>query len=139
MPAHRRVRRLKELVHMTGFPCTSTLMGLGAFPASDKQFLGMLGMHGSLEANMCMAECDVMINIGARFDDRVTGRLDAFSASIPRRFTPTSTPRSINKIVHAHVPIVGDARDVIRQMIAECGNALWLAEPKQSGTKPTFA
>ena len=70
---------LTELVRMTGFPCTSTLMGLGAFPMSDKQFLGMLGMHGTYEANLAMHGCDVMINIGARFDDRVTGKLSGFS------------------------------------------------------------
>ncbi|MFY8038458.1 MAG: thiamine pyrophosphate-binding protein, partial [Bosea sp. (in: a-proteobacteria)] len=67
---------LRELVHLTGFPCTSTLMGLGAFPAADKQWLGMLGMHGTYEANLAMHGCDVMINIGARFDDRITGRID---------------------------------------------------------------
>src|SRR5690606_21235369 len=70
---------LRELVRLTGFPVTSTLMGLGAYPASDPQFLGMLGMHGTYEANLAMHGCDVMINIGARFDDRITGRLDAFS------------------------------------------------------------
>jgi acetolactate synthase I/II/III large subunit len=109
--------KLKELVHMTGFPCTNTLMGLGAFPGTDPQFIGMLGMHGSLEANMCMAECDVMINIGARFDDRVTGRLDAFSKK-SKKIHVDIDPSSINKVVHAHVPIVGDAGRVIEQMIA---------------------
>jgi acetolactate synthase-1/2/3 large subunit len=107
---------LTELVHLTGFPCTNTLMGLGAFPGTDKQFIGMLGMHGSLEANMCMAECDVMINIGARFDDRVTGRLDAFSRK-SKKIHVDIDPSSINKNVHAHVPIVGDAGDVIAQML----------------------
>src|SRR5665213_370436 len=70
---------LRELVKLTGFPITSTLMGLGAFPAADPQWMGMLGMHGTLEANMAMHDCDVMICIGARFDDRITGRIDAFS------------------------------------------------------------
>ncbi len=70
---------LRELVRLTGFPITSTLMGLGAYPASDKQWLGMLGMHGSFEANNAMHDCDLMICVGARFDDRITGRLDAFS------------------------------------------------------------
>ena len=70
---------LRELVRLTGYPITSTLMGLGAYPASDKQWLGMLGMHGTYEANNAMHDCDVMICIGARFDDRITGRLDAFS------------------------------------------------------------
>ncbi len=107
---------LKELVHLTGFPCTNTLMGLGAFPGDDKQFVGMLGMHGSLEANMCMAECDVMINIGARFDDRVTGRLDAFSVN-SKKIHVDIDPSSINKNVRVHVPIVGDAGLVIEKML----------------------
>ena len=77
---------LRELVRETGFPITSTLMGLGAYPANDKQWLGMLGMHGTFEANWSMHDCDVMINIGARFDDRVTGRTDKFSPA-PRKFT----------------------------------------------------
>jgi len=120
---------LQELVHMTGFPCTNTLMGLGSFPGTDPQFIGMLGMHGSLEANMCMAECDVMINIGARFDDRVTGRLDAFSVK-SKKIHVDIDPSSINKTVRVHVPIVGDAGDVIKQMIA-----LW----KQHNVKPDLA
>jgi acetolactate synthase-1/2/3 large subunit len=107
---------LTELVHLTGFPCTNTLMGLGAFPGDDKQFVGMLGMHGSLEANMCMAECDVMINIGARFDDRVTGRLDAFSVN-SKKIHVDIDPSSINKNVRVHVPIVGDAGKVIEKML----------------------
>ena len=73
------VQLLREFAGMTGIPVTSTLMGLGAFPASDSQWLGMLGMHGTYEANLAMHDCDVMVNIGARFDDRITGRLDAFS------------------------------------------------------------
>ncbi len=109
--------KLTEFVRMTGFPCTNTLMGLGAFPGSDPQFVGMLGMHGSLEANMCMAECDVMINIGARFDDRVTGRLDAFSQK-SKKIHVDIDPSSINKNVRVHVPIVGDAGVVIEQMMA---------------------
>jgi len=113
---------LKELVHLTGFPCTNTLMGLGAFPGTDPQFIGMLGMHGSLEANMCMAECDVMINIGARFDDRVTGRLDAFSLE-SKKIHVDIDPSSINKTVRVEVPIVGDAGAVIEQMIK-----LWKTE-----------
>jgi acetolactate synthase-1/2/3 large subunit len=108
---------LTELVHLTGFPCTNTLMGLGAFSGDDKQFVGMLGMHGSLEANMCMAQCDVMINIGARFDDRVTGRLDAFSVN-SKKIHVDIDPSSINKNVRVHVPIVGDAGLVIEQMLA---------------------
>jgi acetolactate synthase I/II/III large subunit len=107
---------LTELVHLTGFPCTNTLMGLGAFSGTDKQFVGMLGMHGSLEANMCMAECDVMINIGARFDDRVTGRLDAFSVN-SKKIHVDIDPSSINKNVRVHVPVVGDAGLVIEKML----------------------
>jgi acetolactate synthase-1/2/3 large subunit len=87
----RASERLGELVRLTGFPITSTLMGLGGYPASDPQFLGMLGMHGTYEANLAMAECDVMICIGARFDDRVTGRLPT-SPRARRRSTSTSTP-----------------------------------------------
>jgi len=120
---------LKELVHMTGFPCTNTLMGLGAFPGTDPQFIGMLGMHGSLEANMCMAECDVMINIGARFDDRVTGRLDAFSVK-SKKIHVDIDPSSINKNVRVHVPIVGDAASVIREMIR-----LWKDEKPKPNKK----
>lgn len=108
---------LTKLVHETGFPCTTTLMGLGAFPGSDPQFLGMLGMHGSLEANMAMSECDVMVNIGARFDDRVTGRLDAFSKK-SRKIHVDIDAASINKIVHVDVPIVGDAGEVAEAMLS---------------------
>ena len=107
---------LRELVRLTGFPITQTLMGLGAFPGSDKQFLGMLGMHGSLEANMAMHDCDVMINLGARFDDRVTGRLDAFSPK-SKKIHVDIDASSINKNVHVAVPIVGDAGLVLKQMI----------------------
>jgi acetolactate synthase-1/2/3 large subunit len=108
---------LTKLVHMTGFPCTTTLMGLGAFPGTDKQFLGMPGMHGSLEANLAMAECDVMINLGARFDDRVTGRLDGFSQG-SKKIHVDIGPASINKIVRVDIPIVGDVGEVIEMMIA---------------------
>lgn len=103
---------LTELIHATGFPCTTTLMGLGALSGNDPQFIGMLGMHGSLEANMAMAECDVMINLGARFDDRVTGRLDCFSKK-SKKIHADIDASSINKIVKVDVPIVGDAKEVI--------------------------
>ena len=95
-----RTRRalLRELVRLTGFPITSTLMGLGAYPAADPQFLGMLGMHGTYEANLAMHDCDVMINIGARFDDRITGRLDAFSP-YSKKIHVDIDPSSINKNV----------------------------------------
>ena len=108
---------LIKLARMTGYPVTTTLMGLGAFPGNDKQFLGMPGMHGSLEANMCMSECDVMINLGARFDDRVTGRLDAFSVKSKKIHVDVDAS-SINKIVKVDIPIVGDAGEVIEMMIA---------------------
>ena len=109
---------LVEFVKLTGYPITSTLMGLGAFPTSDNQFLKMLGMHGSLEANMCMANCDVMINIGARFDDRITGRKDAFSVG-SNKIHVDIDPYSINKNIKADVQVIGNAKHVLEQMIAE--------------------
>jgi acetolactate synthase-1/2/3 large subunit len=107
---------LRELVHLTGFPCTSTLMGLGAFPAADPQWLGMLGMHGTYEANLAMHGCDVMINIGARFDDRITGRLDAFSPG-SRKIHVDIDPSSINKNVKVEIPIIGDCAHVLEDMV----------------------
>ncbi len=109
---------LREMVRMTGFPITSTLMGLGAYPASDKQWLGMLGMHGTYEANMAMHDCDVMIAVGARFDDRITGRLDAFSPGSTRIHVDID-PSSINKNVRADIGIIGDAAYVLEDMIRE--------------------
>ncbi|GAC1347019.1 MAG: acetolactate synthase 3 large subunit [Acetobacteraceae bacterium] len=109
-------RALIEFVRATGMPCTSTLMGLGAYPASDPQFLGMLGMHGTYEANMVMHGCDVMLNIGARFDDRVTGRLNAFSQG-SRKIHGDIDPSSINKNVAVDVPIVGDAGAILRALM----------------------
>jgi acetolactate synthase-1/2/3 large subunit len=106
---------LTKLVRETGYPCTTTLMGLGAFPGSDPQFLGMLGMHGSLEANMCMAECDVMVNVAARFDDRVTGRLDKFSTR-SKKIHVDIDASSINKNVRVDVPVVGDAGEALEAM-----------------------
>lgn len=107
---------LRELAHVTGFPVTSTLMGLGAFPASDPQFMGMLGMHGTYEANMAMNECDVMIAVGARFDDRITGRLDAFSPG-SKKIHIDIDPSSIHKNVHADIPILGDCANVLEEML----------------------
>ena len=107
---------LTEFVRMTGFPITLTLMGLGAFPAADPHFLGMLGMHGTYEANLAMHDCDVMINIGARFDDRVTGRLAAFSPG-SKKIHVDIDPSSINKNVAVDVSIVGDAAHVLEDMI----------------------
>ncbi len=107
---------LAQFVRLTGYPCTLTLMGLGAFPASDPQFLGMLGMHGTYEANLAMHDCDVMICVGARFDDRITGRLDEFSPD-SRKIHIDIDPSSINKNVHVDVPIVGDVAHVLEDMI----------------------
>ena len=109
-------RLLREFVRMTGMPCTNTLMGLGTYPAEDPQFLGMLGMHGTYEANLAMHGCDVMFNIGARFDDRVTGRLNAFSPT-SKKIHADIDPSSINKNVAVDVPIVGDAGAVLAAMI----------------------
>ena len=108
---------LRELVRLSGAPCTSTLMGLGAYPASDRQFLGMLGMHGTVQANLAMHGCDVMLNVGARFDDRVTGRLNAF-APHAQKIHCDIDPSSINKNVAVDVPVVGDAGRTLRAMIA---------------------
>ncbi|WP_255696592.1 acetolactate synthase 3 large subunit [Aurantimonas sp. HBX-1] len=111
---------LREFVDLTGFPITSTLMGLGAYPASGKNWLGMLGMHGTYEANLAMHGCDVMLCIGARFDDRITGRLDAFSPN-SRKIHVDIDPSSINKVVRVEVPVVGDVAHVLRDLIA-CWN-----------------
>src|SRR5205807_8092115 len=107
---------LRELVQVTGFPITSTLMGLGAYPASGANWLGMLGMHGTYEANLAMHDCDVMINIGARFDDRITGRTDAFSPG-SRKIHVDIDPSSINKNIRVDVPVVGDCAHVLEDMI----------------------
>ena len=107
---------LRELVDATGFPITSTLQGLGAYPGDDNQFLGMLGMHGTYEANNAMHECDLMINIGARFDDRITGKLDEFSPK-SKKVHIDIDPSSINKNVKVDLPIVGDVSEVINSAI----------------------
>ena len=107
---------LRELVRLTGFPITSTLLGLGAYAASDPQWLGMLGMHGTFEANMSMHDCDLMICVGARFDDRITGRLDAF-APHSKKVHIDIDPSSINKNVKVDVPIVGDCAHVLEDMV----------------------
>ncbi|KQO57050.1 MULTISPECIES: acetolactate synthase 3 large subunit [unclassified Methylobacterium] len=116
---------LRQLAEVTGFPVTSTLMGLGAFPASNPQFLGMLGMHGTYEANLAMHECDVMVCIGARFDDRITGRLDAFSP-FSKKIHIDVDASSINKVVKVDVGIVGDCGSVLGDMLAA-----WKALPKR--------
>jgi acetolactate synthase-1/2/3 large subunit len=107
---------LRELVKLTGFPITSTLMGLGAFPAADPQWLGMLGMHGTWEANWSMHDCDLMIAVGSRFDDRITGRVDAFSPS-SKKIHIDIDPSSINKNVKVDVPIVGDCAHVLEDLL----------------------
>ncbi len=117
---------LRELVKLTGFPITSTLMGLGAYPADDPQWLGMLGMHGTYEANLAMHDCDVMINIGARFDDRITGRLDAFSPG-SKKIHVDIDASSINKNVKVDIPIIGDCAHVLEEMIR-----LWRASAKRT-------
>ncbi len=109
---------LNEFVYETGFPITSTLMGLGCFPTSDPHFIGMLGMHGTFEANNAMHDCDVMINIGARFDDRVTGRVDAFSPG-SKKIHVDIDPSSINKNIRVDIPLIGDCGEVLEQMLNE--------------------
>ena len=107
---------LRELVDGTDFPITSTLMGLGAYPASGKKWLGMLGMHGLYEANLAMHDCDLMINIGARFDDRITGRIDAFSPNSQKAHIDID-PSSINKVIHVDIPIIGDVESVLQDIL----------------------
>jgi acetolactate synthase-1/2/3 large subunit len=107
---------LRELVAATGFPITSTLMGLGAYPASGDNWLGMLGMHGLYEANLAMHGCDLMINIGARFDDRITGRVQDFSPG-SRKVHIDIDPSSINKVIHADVPIIGDVGHILEDVL----------------------
>jgi acetolactate synthase I/II/III large subunit len=108
---------LTELVRLTGYPCTSTLMGLGGFPASNPLFLGMLGMHGTYEANLAMHHCDVMVAIGSRFDDRVTGKLTAFAPN-SKKIQVDIDPSSINKNVRVDVPVIGDVAATVKAMIA---------------------
>ena len=107
---------LRELVKLTGFPITSTLIGIGAFPAADPQWLGMLGMHGTYEANLAMHDCDLMICIGARFDDRITGRVDAFSPG-SKKIHVDIDPSSINKNVKVDLGIIGDCAHVLEDMV----------------------
>jgi acetolactate synthase-1/2/3 large subunit len=122
-------RLLREFAQITGFPVTSTLMGLGAFPANNPQWLGMLGMHGTYEANLAMHGCDVMINLGARFDDRITGRLDAFSPN-SKKIHVDIDPSSINKNVKADIGIVGDCARVLTEMIRIWREKKYQADPE---------
>jgi acetolactate synthase-1/2/3 large subunit len=126
-------RLLRELVKLTGFPITSTLMGLGAYPASDPQWLGMLGMHGTYEANLSMHDCDLMICIGARFDDRITGRLDAFAPGSTKIHVDID-PSSINKNVKVDLAIVGDCANVLAEMVS-----LWRGKEVVPDKKPLAA
>jgi len=127
---------LRELAELTGFPVTSTLMGLGAFPASNPQWMGMLGMHGTYEANMAMHDADLIICIGARFDDRITGRIDAFSPN-SRKIHVDIDASSINKNVIIDLPIVGDSGHVMEEMIR-----IWRSrtnESREEAIKPWWA
>jgi len=108
---------LRELVSLTGFPITSTLQGLGAFPGNDNQFLGMLGMHGTFEANNAMHDCDLMINVGARFDDRITGKIDEFSPN-SKKIHIDIDPSSINKNVKVDLALIGDVKIVLNQLVS---------------------
>ena len=111
-------KHLTELVHLLGYPCTSTLMGLGGFPETDKQFVGMLGMHGTVEANMATQNCDVLFAVGARFDDRVVGNVAHFN-SVPRKVIHIDIdPASISKRVQVDVALVGDVANVLQDMLA---------------------
>ena len=121
----RASQLVRELVQATGFPITSTLMGLGTYPASGKHWLGMLGMHGLYEANLAMHGCDLMINVGARFDDRITGRIDAFSPHSKKAHIDID-PSSINKVVKTDLPIVGDVATVLEEV-----HKLWVARGRK--------
>lgn len=120
-------QELRTLVDMLGYPCTNTLMGLGAYPASDPKFLGMLGMHGTVEANNAMQNCDVLLAVGARFDDRVIGNPKHFAQNERKIIHIDIDPSSISKRVKVDVPIVGDVKDVLTEMIGMI---------KESGLKP---
>ncbi|WP_367846514.1 acetolactate synthase 3 catalytic subunit [Rhodoferax sp. WC2427] len=120
-------QELRTLVDMLGYPCTNTLMGLGAYPASDKKFLGMLGMHGTIEANNAMQHCDVLLAVGARFDDRVIGNTKHFAQNERKIIHIDIDPSSISKRVKVDVPIVGDVKEVLTELIAMI---------KESATKP---
>ena len=120
---------LRELVAATGFPITSTLMGLGSYPASGENWVGMLGMHGLYEANMAMHDCDLLINIGARFDDRITGRLDAFSPKSTKAHIDID-PSSINKVIKTDIPIVGDVGHVLEDLLK-----VWKSRGRKTNTE----
>lgn len=112
-------KQLTELVHLLGFPCTNTLMGLGGYPATDKQFVGMLGMHGTYEANMGMQYCDVLLAVGARFDDRVVGNVEHFNQEERKIIHIDIDPSSISKRVKVDIPIVGDVAHALDDLLGE--------------------
>jgi acetolactate synthase-1/2/3 large subunit len=118
---------LRTLVDMLGYPCTNTLMGLGSYPASDRKFLGMLGMHGTVEANNAMQNCDVLLAVGARFDDRVIGNPKHFGQNERKIIHVDIDPSSISKRVRVDIPIVGDVKEVLGELVAML---------KESGTRP---
>ena len=124
------VAELRELVDLLGYPVTNTLMGLGAFPASDKRFLGMLGMHGTIEANNTMQNCDVLLAVGARFDDRVIGNPKHFAQNERKIIHVDVDPSSISKRVKVDIPIVGDCKDVLRELINMIKESTHRADPK---------
>ena len=128
---------LRALVDLLGFPCTNTLMGLGAYPASDPKFLGMLGMHGTYEANMTMQNCDVLLAVGARFDDRVIGNPKHF-ASVERKIIHVDIdPSSISKRVKVDIPIVGDVKEVLLELAAQIRESA--SKPDVKGLSPWWA
>ena len=116
--SHGAASLLRELSHTLSAPVTNTLMGLGGIPHDDNHFVGMLGMHGTYEANMAVTHCDLLIAVGSRFDDRVTGKLDAFAPDAKVIHIDVD-PSSISKNIHAHLPIVGDVAEVLRQLLEE--------------------
>ena len=120
---------LRTLVDMLGYPCTNTLMGLGAYPASDRKFLGMLGMHGTVEANNAMQNCDVLLAVGARFDDRVIGNIKHFAQNERKIIHIDIDPSSISKRVKVDVPIVGDVKEVLGEMIAMLKDGVGKPDP----------
>jgi len=121
---------LRKLVDMLGYPCTNTLMGLGAYPASDRKFLGMLGMHGTVEANNAMQNCDVLLAVGARFDDRVIGNPKHFAQNERKIIHIDIDPSSISKRVKVDIPIVGDVKDVLTEMIGMLNETPSKPDPK---------
>ena len=128
-------KELNQLVNLLGYPCTNTLMGLGAYKSSDKKFLGMPGMHGTYEANMSMQHCDVLLAVGARFDDRVIGNPKDFAKQPHQIIHVDIDPSSISKRVKVDVPIVGDVKDVLKELIAQITSLTALSKDKEPNQK----